>query len=116
VIEAGQRGAQVVGKWKLCIRIADCHYALHDPTADEQPVHVVAGAVHADVVQGCKSLATEEVEVAQIQHELFGNTGVALDEAAKGTGIGGVELADRGDEQSRLAQVPHGKSGTSTTF
>jgi hypothetical protein len=41
---------------------------------------------------------------------------VALDEAAKGAGIGGVEIAGRGDEQSHLAQVPHGKSGTSATF
>jgi hypothetical protein len=67
-------------------------------------------------VQGRKSLGTEELDVTQIQHELFGHAGVALDEAAKGSGIGGVQIAGRGDEQSHLAQVPHGKSGTSATF
>jgi hypothetical protein len=41
---------------------------------------------------------------------------VALDETAKGAGIGGVQIAGRGDEQSHPAQVPHGKSGTSATF
>jgi len=76
----------------------------------------VAGAVHTDVMQGRKSLAAKELDVAQIHHKLFGNAGVALDEAAKGAAIGGVEIAGRGDEQSHLAEVPHGKSGTSAPF
>ena len=105
-----------IGERKLCVRIADCHDAPHGPAADEQPVHVVAGAVHTDIVQGRKSFGAEELDVAQIQHELFGPAGVALDEAAKGAGIGGVEIAGRGDEQSHLAQVSHGKSGTSAPF
>jgi hypothetical protein len=41
---------------------------------------------------------------------------VALDEAAKGAGIGGVQIAGRANEQSRGAQVPHGESGTSAAF
>ena len=45
-------------------------------------------------------------------YQLFGHAGVALDEAAKDAGIGGVEIAGRGDEQSHRAQVPHGTPAT----
>jgi hypothetical protein len=103
VIEVGLRGRQVVGTGKRGVRIADGHEAPHPLGVDEHPVHVVAGAVHTDAVQDRKSLSAEELDGAEIQHELFGHAGVALDEMAKGAGIGGVEIAGRGDEQSHLA-------------
>ena len=77
----------------------------HRPAADDHPVHIASGALHAGVVQGREALAAEEVHTGEIEDELFGDPGVALEEAAQPVTVRGVDVTCDGDQHARCGQV-----------
>ena len=105
VIESGQRGRDVFDKRQLGVRVANAQYPAHRHPADNHPVHIASGALHADVVQGREALASEEVDTGEIEDKLLGDAGVALDEAAERVAVRGVDVTPDADEYARCSQA-----------
>ena len=104
VIEPRQRGPDIADNRQLGVWIADAQNPAHRPSADNHPVHIASGALHAGVVQGSEALAPEEVDAREIEDELFGDPGVALDEAAQPVTVRGVDVTCDGDQHARCGQ------------
>jgi hypothetical protein len=85
-------------------------------SAEDHPVHIAAGAVHADVIQRRECLRPEEVNSAQIEHELIGYTGVALNVAAQPAAVDGVDLTYDGNGHPRRRLVAHNEGGSAAAL
>ena len=82
-VEPRERREEIVGQRQLTLGVTDRQQAPDWMAADDHPVHIVAGAVHADVVQRCESVGSEQVHGAQVEYQLFGDAGMALNIAAQ---------------------------------
>lgn len=96
-IQPREARKDVIGERQLTLWVADLQQAPHRTATKDDPVHIGAGAVHADVVQRRERLGTDEVDGAQVENQLFGNAGMTLHEAAQRPAVDGVDLADGSD-------------------
>ncbi len=114
LIEPRQRGPDISDKGQFGVGIADSQDPAHRPAADNHPVHIASGALHAEVVQGREALASEEVDTGEIKDELLGDAGVALDEAPERVAVRGVDVTPDVDEHARRSQVLSQQDGSAT--
>src|SRR5262245_13415622 len=99
-VQPRQTGREVVDERQFAVRVAYRQQAPDRVTADDDPVHVAARAMHADVVQRGEGLSAGEVDGPQVEDELSGNTGDLLDVAAEVPAVGGIDIANHRDRQS----------------
>src|SRR5689334_10877905 len=105
VVESGQRRREVSDGGKLAVRVADTQNSQHRPAADDHPVHISPGALDADVIERREALASEEVNLGEIEDQLLGDASVMVHEAAKCMAVGGVDITSDADEHAPIGQL-----------
>jgi hypothetical protein len=105
VVQPGKGSREVSSEGQFPVGVADAQDPQHAAARGDHPINITPGAVHADVVQGCETLASEEVDTCQIEYQLLGDARVSLDEPTERMAIGGVDVSSDGDEYAAVAHL-----------